>query len=324
MTNKTQSILIFLLMIISIGLIVVWFYVLNYGKAIITTGLENYIIYTGNESIECLNDPCEIKLDVGNYQIQFEKEGYNKAFTSTTISRNKISNIVFSPKKIMKIEPVSIVPKTDKPMPPIPAELNMDDIIFYAWDQDGNKLLFLDKSDDRLKIFTSDKKTNPVTTLKNILSPVNIHWSPNEKYIIINKGKDIYFIETEMGARKKQVLDFQPTQILWSPESNFFLMNDSSDSLYKIEWQNFENINKINIILSLNKSVWMDENTLITYEIDTKQNLTKIWTYDPLASIQESITQKFDFPLDQINYDPIQDAVYFHHSREGGWYIMAM
>jgi len=311
-------------MVTVVGLIIVWFYVLNEGRLIITTGLNNYTIYTNNEPVKCPTDPCEIKLDVGNYQIRFEKEGYNTASSKTTISRGGVSGIKFDPKKVMKIEPISIVPKTDKPTPPIPTDLNADNIITHIWNKESDKFLFLDTSDNRLKIRKSDGQTNLITTLKNIAPPINLYWSPDEKYILVSKENDLYYIEIEMGSRKKYILDFEPTRISWSPASNFFLMNDSDNSLYKIDWEDQKSINKIDMTLDLSESTWINENTLITYKTDSAKNLTKIWTYNPSELIQESITQKFDFPLDQISYDPIQGTVYFHNSREGGWYEMKL
>jgi hypothetical protein len=326
MTNKTQNILIFLLMIILIGAVVIWFYVLNEGKLIINTGVSNYTIYADNQPTLCAKDPCEIELKVGSYQIRFVKEGYIEASSPTTIVRGKTSAVNFEAKKKMEITPVEtpIGAPMEHQLGEIPNDLNEDDIIASAWNYKNDKFLFLDNSDSRLKIREADGEIKLITTLKNIPSPVDFYWSSDDKYILANKETDIYFIEIDMGSRKKQVMDFEPTQITWSPANDFLLLNDKNRSLYKIGWEDQENMQKMDVELSLKESVWISDTTLLTYKIDTDRNETEIWTYDPVNLTKENFAQKFDFPIDKIFYNSGQNIVYFHHEREKGWYEMKM
>jgi len=340
MTNRLQNILIFLLMIILIVTVVIWFYVLNEGKLIVNTGVDNYTIYAGNQPTLCLNDPCEIDLKIGSYQIGFIKEGYIEASSQTTIARGKTSAVKFEAKKKMEIIPIEaparlpdgqvgaligapIGAATGTPAE-FPDDLNKDNIIGSAWNAKNDRFLLLDSDDSRLKIREADGEITLITTLKNISPPIDFYWSPDDKYIVANKGADIYFIEIEMGSRRKQVLNFEPAQITWSPANDFLLFNDKNRSLYKTDWEDQENMKKLDFELNLEESVWINDTTLLTYKTDTERNQTEIWTYDPVNLITENLAQKFDFPIDKITYNQDQNTAYFHHKRENGWYEMKM
>ena len=325
MTNKTQNILIFLLMTVLIGLVIVWFYVLNEGKLIVNAGVDNYTINVNNQLTSCPKDPCEIELKVGSYQVKFIKEGYIEASSQTTIVRGKTSAVKFEAKKKMEIIPIEapIGAPIGAPMDP-PDDLNKDNIIGSIWNFKNDRFLFLDSSDSRLKIREPDGKITLITTLKNIFAPIDFYWSSDDKYILASNKSDIYFIEIELGSRKKQVLNFEPTQISWSPASDFVLFNDENRFLYKIDWENQENVQKSDVELDLGISAWIDDTTLLTYKTDTEKNQTEIWTYDPIDLTKESLAQKFDFPIDKITYDSSQNTAYLHHEREDTWYEMKM
>jgi hypothetical protein len=324
MTNKTQNILIFAVMAILITLVVVWFYLLNEGKLIVTTGVNDYVIYANNLQTICPKDPCEIKLKIGRYDVRFEKDGFNTASSQITITRGEITAVKFEAKKKMEIEKSSGLPSDVKPAPSIPKELNEKDIIASKWNAENSRFLFLDKNDGRLKIMEPGGEIKLITTLKNIPPPINFYWSPGEKYILAGKESGLYFIDVNTGSRKKQVLDFIPEEIIWSKTDDFLLANGESNSLYKIYWANPENTEKLDIALSLGKSVWINDTTLMTYDTDVKNNQTEIWTYDLANMTRESLAAKFDFPINKIIYNPEQNTAYFYNERESGWYEMKM
>jgi dipeptidyl aminopeptidase/acylaminoacyl peptidase len=321
MTNKTQNILILLTMAVLIGLIVVWFYVLNKGELIINTGVDDYRIYAETEEMICPQDPCTLKLKIGTHQIRFEKEGYNTITSVTTILRGKTSALQIEARKKMEIKPSSFLPAEYTPEPSVS---DADNIIAYSWNTKRDRLLFLDSGDDRLKIREPDGKITLITALKNILPPMAFYWSPDEKRILASQKADLYFIEIDMGSRKKQVLDFTPTGITWSPASDFIALNDEKHSLYKIEWENTEDVKKMDVELGLEKSAWISDTTLLAYTMDEKINQTEIWSFDLTDLTKEILAKKFDFLIDKMIYDPDKNTVYFRHEREGTWHEMQM
>jgi hypothetical protein len=323
MINKTQNILIFTLMAVLITLVVVWFYVLNEGKLIVTAGVTDYIVYANNFQTTCHQDPCEIKLKIGRYGVRFEKDGFNTASSQITITRGKTSAVKFEAKKKMEIK-ASIGPSIEPSIENIPKKINKEDIIASKWNAENSRFLFLDKNDGRLKIMEPGGEIKLITTLKNIPPPINFYWSPSEKYILAGKKNEVYFIDVDTGSRKKQVLDFIPAWIAWSKTDDFLLMNDENNSMYKIYWANPENTEKLDIALNLGKSVWINDTTLIVYEIDAEKNQTEIWTYDLANMTRENLITKFDFPINKIIYNPEQNTAYFYNERESGWYEMKM
>jgi len=330
MTNRTQNILIFAVMAILITLVVVWFYVLNEGKLIVTAGVNDYIIYANNFQTVCPEDPCEIRLKIGGYSVRFEKEGFNTASSQASIARGETIAVKFEAKKRMEINPMvaqvvaQVVAQIVDPAENIPKNLNEEDIIGYAWNAGNSRFLFLDKNDGRLKIMEPDETIKLITTLKNIPPPIDFYWSSGEKYIIAVKENGLYFIDADTGSRKKQVLDFVPAGIIWSKTDDFLLINGENNSLYKIYRITPENTEKLDIALDLGKRVWINDTALMTYDIDSKNNRTEIWAYDFANMTKESLIIKFDFPVNKIIYSEEQNTAYFYHERENGWYEMKM
>jgi WD40 repeat protein len=324
MTNKAQNILILTITAAVIGLIVVWFFVLNTGKISVSTGLTDYKITAGGVTSACISDPCVIKLKIGSYNVEFTKEGFNSSFSNAVVKRGVTTEVNFEPKKYMELKTSSVAPVSEKPSLPLPKDLNDKNVIGYKWNADSSKLLYLDSADSRVKIRDSKDGTKLLTTLKNISPPINFYWSPDENRIIANKDKDMYLIDASAGSRKKQVLDFTFPAFLWSPDSSYFLMNKTDGSILKIDWNNAQSLQDTGLSFDLNKSVWIDGKTLVTYEFDEEQNTTRIWTYSPLEKTKEVVMQKFDFPVDAVTYTSAENTVYLRNSRENVWYEMKL
>ncbi|MBU1935665.1 PEGA domain-containing protein [Patescibacteria group bacterium] len=320
MSQTAQKTLIFITMLVLIGLVIAWFTVLNTGSITITTGLDSYTIYTDYEPIFCEKDPCTIKLESGNYQVRFEKDEYNTITTKATVIRFKDVEVVFTPKKAFKLELINIVPGQEKsPVLPAPSGIDIENVITSMWNEDRDKFLFLDKSDNRLKIIDKSDKITLITKLTNIKPPFDLYWSPSENLILGNQDQDLYFIEVDEGSRKKQIADFTPIAVLWSPQDDFILLNDDQNNLYKINWTD-RITEKLDLVIDLNESVWIDDTTLITYSINEEKNQTTIWTFDFKQEIREDLIQRFDFPINKIDYDLNQNLIYVHNSRESAWY----
>ena len=53
-------------------------------------------------------------------------------------------------------------------------------------------------------------------------------------------------------------------------------------------------------------------------------NRASIQTYDIANNAQESLIDKYDFPLDAVIYDAEKKTAYFHNPQDGGWFEMEM
>ena len=323
MTNKTQNILILVITLLVLGVVILWFFVLNRGTVAVTAGLSDYSITINNITTSCPADPCLAKVKIGTYELKFEKEGYNPVSAKVDIARWKTSAVTLQPKKKVEIVPSAIIPKTEAANPAIPADLNADNIISPVWSADG-RLLFLDRSDERLKIRNTDGKIKLVTVLKQITPPINFYWSADSARIIGSQKGDLYFMDVDQGSRKKQVLEFAPSDIVWSPKSDFILVDDGSGAVYKIDWENRENPKKLEADPRLSQSEWIDDSTLLVYSIDTENNKTTIWTYNPSSEIREDLVEKFDFVIDKMVYDKEAQKAYLRNPRESGWYEISL
>lgn len=323
MTNKTQNILIFAITILLLGMVMTWFFVLNRGTVAVTAGLSDYSITVNFKTTSCPADPCIAKVKIGAYGLTFEKEGYNPVSAKVEIARWQTTAVALQPKKKVEIAPSAIIPKTDVINPAIPEDLNADNIISPVWSADG-RLLFLDRSDEKLKIRNTDGKIKTITVLKGITPPIDFYWSADGTRVIGSQKGDLYFMDVGQGSRKKQVLEFAPPDIVWSPKNDFILVDDGSGAVYKIDWENRETLKKLESYPRLNQSEWIDDSTLLVYSIDVQNSKTIIWTYNPSSEIKETLVEKYDFPVDRMAYDKETGKAYLRNSRENGWYEISL
>lgn len=324
MNEKLKKIGILILMIVLVGLVISWFTVFNKGDIAIETGLENYSITIGENTTTCPNDPCIINITSGVYQLIFEKEGYNSNTVSVTAKRGKETPAVLSPTKVIKLEEsVGYQNEISRPSIQAPFNVEADNIIASVWNADNSKFLYLDGSDNRLKITNKTGEGKLITSLKNITPPLNLYWAPDENKILGNQNKDLYFIEVEAGSRKKNVIDFKLSNITWSPTSDYILFN-SGESLYKLDWNSFYETIKLDTFVDLSKSLWINESTLLTYTTDEEISKTIVWSYNPSNGVQETITQRFNFPIKEMKFDSGLNIVYVYNLLEEKWYEITL
>lgn len=306
-------------MLIFIGVVIIWFTVLNKGTAIITTELTNYSITIRGKITLCEVDPCSIELPKGTYQIIFEKEGYNKNTTNITIKRGTKTPVVLMPKKIIKLK-LKKSNTTEKRNPKIqfPSDINPNNIISSVWNKERDSFLYLDSSDSRLKI-TKNGEESLITSLKNISPPFDLYLSDDSSKIIGNQGQDLYFIETKEGKRKKIVLNFTPSAITIAPTGDYILLNTDSE-LNLINWNDTNQLNNLQTSLNLNNSVWINSDELVTYEINKNNNKTIIWSFYPKTKTRINLTEKFHFPVSEIKYDQEVNKISIFNSEEKKWY----
>lgn len=323
MTNKTQNILILAVTALLIGMIILWFFVLNKGTVTITAGVGDYSVKINNITTICTADPCSIRSKIGTYGLIFNKDGYNSVSAKVEVTRGKISQVALNPKKKVEIMPSVVVPKTEKDIPKIlPTDLNIENTISPTWHQDG-RILFLDKGDERLKIRNTDGKIRLVTILKTITPPIDFYWSGDGARVIGLQKGDLYFVDIEQGARKKQVLEFAPVSIIWSQKSDFILADNGSSGIYRINWEDRQPV-KLEQEFTLDQSEWIDDTTLLIYSLDIENNKTIIWILDPSSGTTETLVERYDFPMDNMVYDKEAGKAYLRNSKENAWYEISL
>ncbi len=325
MTQYIRKILIVIVVLTLIVLVSIWVYAFDKGKIEVTTGLDNYKITIDEQIAFCNNDPCIIEAKSNIHNVRFEKESYNQITSTVYVKRGETTPVPLEPKKTITLQPSDVV--KDIKRPKLPAPPNFDSkysAIAYSWNENRDKYLFLDEEDDRLKIIDKEGEITLVTTLKNIESPIDFYWSSDEKRILVNKDNDFYFIDVQLGSRKKYVIDFDPEYVLWSPKNDYILLNDKEKSMYRIDWNKQNYIEPLNTKLDLSLSVWVNDDQLLIYIADEDVNKTNIFLFNPQTFTREQLTQKFDFPVDDIYYDSEINTGFLHDSGENQWYKLEL
>ncbi len=319
MNTRLKNILIFIITILLAAGVYIWFYPLNKGVLSVTTGLDNYSI-ANSENVQCSQNPCEITLSGGPHNIKIQKDQYLTKTVNVYIKRGETSKISVELQKRPTLNVSSIIPpdKKSKNLQKFPEELKNLSILAPTWNKTGNKLAFLDLSDNRLKIWEEDKDLKLVTTLKNMQDGFELFWSPDQTYLLGNIREDIYFIDTKNASRKKHILEFSPRNIVWSLESNYLLANDNQNNLYKI---NFSEglIEPLKIMLNLGNAAWNNVDTLIYFSYNQKENKTVIVSHNIATQEKKEIIEKYNFPVEKIGSDE-DNAVYFYNSDLENWY----
>ncbi|MBN2087253.1 hypothetical protein JW758_02815 [Candidatus Peregrinibacteria bacterium] len=325
MTKRTKNILSFIVLPALIIVIGIWKYAFDYGTIEITAGLNDYSIKIEEVTTLCATDPCKIKLKSGIYEIIFEKEGYNQIKSKILVARGETSPMPLVPKKTIVLTQSDIVENVNKPKIATPPDFNSKySAIASTWNDERNKFLFLDKEDGRLKIIDLEGNISPVTVLKNIETPIEFYWSADEKRILGIKENDFYFIDAEIGSRKKQIIEFAPSNVLWSPKNEYILFNNEDNSVFRIDWDKQNYIYPLNTIIDLSLSVWVNNEQLLIHKFDEIENKTSVLLYNPTNSTMEQLTQKFDFPVDDIYFDQEINTGFLHDSGENQWYKLEL
>lgn len=323
MSFRTKNILVFILMLILVGLVVAWFTILNKGLIVANTGLTNYNLVINNATYECTEDPCTLEHKTGSYLGRFEKDEYNVSSFNVAVLRGQKTEITLSPKKIVNLEVSETYNESTKPKIQVPFGVDAESIIASSWNTDNSKFLYLDIKDGKLKITDKSGEEKIITILKDIPKTLKLFWSEDESKIIGAQENDIYFIEVEIGSRKKNSLDFNPNNILMHKEGDYILLNQE-DKLLKIDWDSMYEIKDLEIELDLAKSIWIDMDTIITYELDEEVNKTTIWAFTPNEKVSQTITEKFDFPITDIKFNNETQTVYVLNSKDNEWYEIKM
>lgn len=316
MVNRIKSIFIFIITILLATGVYIWFYPMNKGKIIITTGHDQYSIIAGNENTPCDLDPCKIVLKSDIYNITIQKNGYLPKAIKAQIQRGKTSEISVKLKKNPTLNPVSEAPK-EKELKKLPEKLKNMSIATATWNLNEEKLIFLDNNDNKLKIWKEGGDLKTITTLKNIGDGLNLYLAPSGNDILGNIGDEIYFININKASRNKQILKFIPKNITWSPDSEYLLVNNADNKLYKIDFLE-KSVKPMETTLDLNNAAWTDGSNMIYFDHNKEERQTTISHFDVLSDKKTEILTKYDFLAEKIVADD-NNIVYIYNSVSESW-----
>jgi len=323
MIQKEENIIIlFIIMFLGV-FIYVWFFPLNKGDVVFYSGTDNYEIHTENNVIKCPSDPCKISFSSDYYSLVFKKKDYHSFEFNVNVRRWKEEEVRFIARKMISIEAIEGIPPNYKKSPtlPPPSHLKPENFVTYTLNNTGNKYLYLDKTDSKLKIY-NDKKVKTLTTLSNIENDLSLTWSPNEENIVAQHNSDIYFIDAVNKSRKKHRLLFAPFNITWIKSENSFLFNDRYNKLFLIKWNNPTNVEDLGKTLDLSKIMWTQDNTFIYYE--QSETETDFYLFNTEDKISEHLIKRYLFPISQMFYTSNNSTAYYKSSRDNKWYKLSL
>ena len=120
MANRVKSIFIFIITILLATGVYIWFYPMNKGTLIVTTGQNQYSIIAGGENMPCDLDPCEIVLKSDAYNIKVQKNDYLPETIKVQIQRGDTKNISIDFKKVPVLKPSSEAPEERENLKELP------------------------------------------------------------------------------------------------------------------------------------------------------------------------------------------------------------
>lgn len=303
------------LMAIAAG-IYLWNYPLNKGVLTITANLQNYLIFSGGKTTECIQNKCEITVKPGIQEIKIQQDGYFPETIKVKIKRGKNKGIESNLQKIPKLTVSKIIPASTIEEKVIPKELENIKILISSWNKTSDQLAFIDEADLKLKIW-KEGSVKTITLLKDASADLNLEWSDDNRNIFGQQEKVIYFINIEKASRKKGILNFNPKNIVWIPGKNDLLVNNDNLNVYRISFDTKEE-EKMDLVLNLKNITWEKEDHLIFYDDDKESNRTLISDLNIETLERTEILTKFNFPINQIETE--SGKIFFHHEIEERWY----
>jgi len=299
--------------------IYIWFYPLNKGVLEVSANVTPYLITADNISASCALNPCIIKLKTGLHYVKIEKDGYFSDSFSIDIARGKTKNYSSELKKIPSLNVSTAIPSFEtSPKKNLPHALENLAISAPTWDQNETNLAFIDKSEEKLKIWGQDENFEVVASLKNVSNDFNLYWSPDNKFLFGVENNNIFLIDVTKAARKKIILGFNPKNVTWLPNSKSLLINDDENSIYKIDPLNAK-VTPLAVTFNLGNAVWDINNLLISYAYDSKDNKTTIESFDPETGDKKIIVTKYNFALNKILTDK-NKKIYLYNPETESWY----
>jgi hypothetical protein len=317
--TRSKNIFVFCAMLLLAAAVYVWFYPLNKGVLIISSGAVPYSVTAGEMGFECAENPCPISLRPGFYNLEIKKDKYLTDTVPVNILRGKTTEISAELRKnpVLAVS-AAIPPDENTPQKSLPEKVQSMSPADASWNTAGNMLAFIDKTDDKLKIFDQNETIKTVTPLKNMGADFKLYWSPDNQYLFGAGKNDIYFIDIQNAARKKMSLGFAPVNIKWFPASPYLLVNDDENGLYKIDIAK-KIIEPIAVTLPMANALWEKEGMLIFFTYDSEAKKTDIKSFDLNTGKENKILTQNNFATSKITSDK-DGNIYFYNHEEKTWY----
>lgn len=318
MTIRTKKIIGFIITILLATGVYVWSYPLNKGSLSITADNTGYSVTSGKITTQCAQNTCTIKLKAGINNITITK---NKYFTETInvfIRRGKTSSVTVKLKKIPSLTISQSAPKNETKTQKLPSELDQSQISASTFDESGALLAYLDKKDNKLKIWDNKNASQIITILNNVGVNFTLYWSPDQKYLFGSDDKDIYFIDIKKASRKKEILSFTPSNITWSLNSDYLVLNDDKYNLYKIDFA-AKKTDQLKTVVNLKNSVWNKDGELVYFTYDTTSKTSKIESFDPVNLKSRLILTEYSFQISEAVLDDKKELNFYNPDKKA-WY----
>lgn len=317
--TRFKNILVFCAMLFLAAAVYVWFYPLNKGALIISSEAVPYSVIGGDISYKCAENPCTISLKPGFYNLEIEKDKYLTVAVQVNIARGKTAEISADMRKNPTLSPGAAMPtEENNEQKNPPAAVRALPYANASWSADGNMLAFIDKTDDKLKIFDENGNIKTVTPLKGMGPDFKLYWSSDNKYLFGAERNDIYFIDIQNAARKKMYIGFSPMNIKCFPANPYLLANDDENGLYKINIAG-KTIEPIAATLLLANSAWEKDGRLIFFTYDSPAQKTSIKSFDINTGQEYEILAQNNFSASKIASDK-DGNIYFYNSIDKTWY----
>ena len=318
--QKKNKAIFILLMAMAAG-IYLWYYPLDRGTVSVSVGLSDYLLITQSQTIQCPTDPCALSQKTGTIELKIQKDGYFPETSKVKIRRFKTEALIVQLKKVPTLKE-SLVAPTESPSmenKPLSDGLDPTSISTFVWDSKGERLAYLDKTDEKVKIW-SDGTAKVITPLKNIKEGFKFLWSPSGTLLAGLVGNELYFIDTQKASRKKIMIGFEPQSTLWDLGGGALLINESQDKIYKLDPQS-DKPTPLSLKADLRNAVWSTDGKLIYFLVDEKANQMKVLAYDPTANESTEIVSRYDFPVSKITRD-VSGAIYFYNPNLKNWSVL--
>ncbi len=319
MKQQKKNKLVFGLLMAVAAIIYLWYYPLDRGSVSISVGLSDYLLIAQGQTVQCPADPCLFSQKTGNVELKIQKDGYFPETAKIKIRRFKTEALAFHLKKIptLKQSPVAPTESVSAQEKPLPEGLDPKSLAAYAWNNEGAQLAFLDKNDEKVKIWANGT-AKVVTPLKGIGGGFKFLWSPDSAQLVGIMGKELYFIDTQKASRKKTVLDFEPQNLLWVPEFNALVANNEAGKVFRV---GVNEETPLALAVNLNHAVWDQNGKLVYFQVDGEANQTKIFAYDPAMDESAEVVSKYNFPLSKI-IRGADGSIYFYNPDLENWSML--
>lgn len=301
-------------LILSAG-VYTWFFMFNKALVFFEAGVSNYLITTGAINQPCVADPCIIELKPGQHIISFSKEGYFSEEKIINIQSRSNQTVSFSPSKIPQLVVSSQIPPDDSLMvkKERPSSLKNISIQSSAWNSEGDQFLFIDESDDGLKVW-ANQSTKLITRLSS--HDIQFFWSPDNQWALGYQDNNLYSINLLKASRQKIVLDFYPQVVLWSKNNTDILLTDENRRLHRFN-VNSLSIDSIADSFDLTQARFLSADRLIYFEGDeADERLMEIYLSNGST---RPIISSLDFsPVEIRSY---QGQIYLKN-QNNIWYLL--